>query len=107
MDGTSTGVGPLVFSETTGPGPGTGARSRTSRLLRHLHGSLVPLFPFQKGFGDDDSLNLRGSLADLGELDVAVIAFDRIVFDEAVAAVDLDRLAGHAGRSFGRVQLRH
>ena len=35
------------------------------------------------------------------------MAFDGIVFDEAIAAVDLHRFAGRAGRGLGRVQFRH
>src|SRR5262249_55577702 len=56
---------------------------------------------------DDKALNLAGPLADGGELDVAEELLGRIVFDEAVAAVDLDAVLGRTHGDLARVQLGH
>src|SRR5829696_3833782 len=42
---------------------------------------------------DDEALDLRGALVDLGDLGVAVVALGRELLRVAIAAEDLDRLA--------------
>src|SRR5215207_5223249 len=53
----------------------------------------------QKVSGDDDALDLRGSLVDLEELGVAHQLLDRVLLRVAVAAEDLHRVGGdpHGG----------
>src|SRR5215207_1442599 len=48
--------------------------------------------------GDDEALDLARALVDLGDLGVAVVALGREVLGVAVAAQDLDRLAGPVTR---------
>src|SRR5579862_6535706 len=55
---------------------------------------------------DDETLNLARALADGAQLDVSKIFLGRIVFDEAVPAVDLDALFGGTDSDFTRVELR-
>src|SRR5947209_7673273 len=56
--------------------------------------------------GDQQALDLARPLPDLQDLRVAVEPGDGGLLHEAVAAVDLDGLAGAGHRDFGRVQLR-
>src|SRR6476619_3428162 len=55
---------------------------------------------------DDQALDLAGALVDLGDLGVAVVALGREVLRVAVAAEDLDRLAGPVARHPRGEQLR-
>src|SRR5579872_3555434 len=55
---------------------------------------------------DDEPLDLTRPLVDLGDLRVAVVALDRELLRVAVAAEDLDRLAGLAARHLRREELR-
>src|SRR3954465_14121235 len=55
---------------------------------------------------DHESLDLARPLVDLGDLRVTVVALDGKLLRVAVAAEDLDRLAGHAPRRLRREQLR-
>src|SRR5947208_12796135 len=55
---------------------------------------------------DHEPLDLARPLVDLGDLRVAVVALDRELLRVAVAAEDLDRLAGLAARHLGREELR-
>ena len=52
----------------------------------------------QQRAGDDEPLDLARALVDLGHLRVAVVALDRELLGVAVAAEDLDRLAGPVAR---------
>src|SRR3954447_8502780 len=60
----------------------------------------------QEGAGDDEPLDLARALVDLGHLGVAVVALGRELLRVAVAAEDLDRLAGLAAGDGAREQLR-
>ena len=55
--------------------------------------------------GDEQALDLRGALADLQDLGVAVETADRVFVHEAVAAEDLGRVAGvvHGGVGGGQL----
>src|SRR5439155_22064524 len=55
---------------------------------------------------EHEPLDLARPLVDLGDLRVAVVPLDRELLRVAVAAQDLDRLAGLAPRRLGREQLR-
>src|SRR5215211_401058 len=55
--------------------------------------------------GDEDAHDLAGALADLEDLGVAVEAGDGELLHEAVAAVDLDGVAGGGDGGLGGVQL--
>src|SRR5687768_14791452 len=44
---------------------------------------------------DDQLLDLRGALVDMGDLGVAKIALHLVLLDEAVAAVNLNGVGGH------------
>src|SRR5437588_540787 len=57
--------------------------------------------------GDDELLDLRGSLEDVVDLRVAVPALDWELARVAVAAEDLDRTLGHPHRDLARLELRH
>jgi len=52
----------------------------------------------EQAAGNYEPLNLAGSFVDLGDLGVAEIALGREVLGVAVAAKDLDRLAGPVPR---------
>jgi hypothetical protein len=56
--------------------------------------------------GDHEPLDLARALVDLGDLRVAVVALGGELLRVAVAAEDLDRLAGLAARDGAREQLR-
>src|SRR3954453_10884808 len=56
--------------------------------------------------GDHEALDLARALVDLGDLGVAVVPLGRELLRVAVAAEDLDRLAGLPARDGGREQLR-
>ena len=58
--------------------------------------------PRQQRAGDDQALDLARALVDLGDLGVAVVALGRELLRVAVAAEDLDRLAGPAPRDARR-----
>src|SRR5215211_9465300 len=60
----------------------------------------------QQRAGDHEPLDLARALVDLGDLRVAVVALGRELLRVAVAAEDLDRLAGLAARDRAREQLR-
>src|SRR4051794_5777317 len=68
-------------------------------------GDLVPGSFAQQRAGDDEPLDLAGALVDLGDLGVAVVALDRELLGVAVAAEDLDRLAGDLAGRLGGEQL--
>src|SRR6187549_2643516 len=55
---------------------------------------------------DHHLLDLVGALADREDLGVAIEAADRVLLDEAVAAVDLHRLLGRFDREAAGDQLR-
>src|ERR1700722_13458762 len=57
--------------------------------------------------GDDQTLDLAGSLTDGAELYVAVELFYWIVLDEAVASVHLHCFIAHLHRNFAGHQLGH
>src|SRR6185503_910162 len=57
--------------------------------------------------GDDQALNLAGAFPYRGELHVPEELLGRIVFHEAVAAVNLHAIVGDPHRNFTRIQLRH
>src|SRR3972149_4227517 len=86
--------------------PSASRGPRSSRAWR-LSGAAPGILLLENRFGDDDSLDLRGPLADLRKFHVAVDAFYRVVFDEAVPAVDLHRLRRRAGRRLGGVEFGH
>src|SRR3990172_3594697 len=71
--------------------PSASRGPRSSRAWKFSGAAPGILLP-ENRFGDDDSLDLRGPLADLREFHVAVDAFYRVVLDEAVPAVDLHPL---------------
>src|SRR5436305_1176365 len=52
-------------------------------------------------------LDFTRALADGAQLDVTIELLDRVVLDEAVAAMDLDRLIANSNRHFGREELGH
>ena len=56
---------------------------------------------------DDQALDLAGALADLEDLGVAVVAGDRRLVHEPVAAEDLGGLAGGGDGRLGGVELGH
>src|SRR5262249_46395191 len=60
----------------------------------------------KQGAGDDEALDLARALVDLRDLGVAVVALRRELLRVAVAAEDLDRLAGRPARDGGGEQLR-
>src|SRR5215216_7910613 len=60
----------------------------------------------QQGPRDHQPLDLRRPLVDLGDLGVAVVALGRELLRVAVAAEDLDRLAGLAAGDRAGEQLR-
>src|ERR1700733_12023523 len=62
---------------------------------------------FREVVGDHHALDLAGALVDLGDLRVAEVPLDRELGDVAVAAEDLDPLAGSAVGDVRRVQLGH
>ena len=49
---------------------------------------------FQKLTGDDKPLNFTGSFTDGAELHITIEFFNGIVFDEPIAAMDLESLVG-------------
>src|SRR4051794_41201703 len=59
----------------------------------------------QQATGNHQPLDLAGALVELGDLGVAVVALDGELLRVAVAAEDLDRLAGLASRDRGGEQL--
>src|SRR5271167_85373 len=56
---------------------------------------------------DDQPLDLTGAFANGAQLHIAIELFDGIVFDETVAAVNLDALVGAADSDFAGVELCH
>src|SRR5579883_2670073 len=85
------------------------ARARARRspsTMRTAACCAVKLF-LQQLTRDHKALNLARAFANGAELDVAIELFDRVVLDEAVAAVNLQRLVGHTHRNFRRKQFRH
>src|SRR5262249_4993328 len=60
----------------------------------------------QQAFRDDELLDLRRSLTDRAELDVAVELLHREVLDETVAAMDLDGALGDPHGDLRREVLR-
>ena len=63
--------------------------------------------PRQQAVGDDPHLDFGGTLENLGQPRIAPVALEREILGIAVAAVDLQRLAGDALGHFGGKQLRH
>ena len=57
--------------------------------------------------GNDNPLDLGSSFPDVQELLVSIMAFDGIFLHQAVSAVELDCLVGHAMIHFGAEHLRH
>src|SRR5690606_12106495 len=53
---------------------------------------------------DQHTADLAGAGTDLVQLGIAPQPAGRVVVDVTVATEDLDRLAGHPGRLFGRIQ---
>src|SRR5439155_4861550 len=58
------------------------------------------LFLAKKLTGNHQFLNLAGAFPDGTELHVAIIFLRRIIFDEAIAAVNLNALVGHLHGDF-------
>src|SRR4051794_24145418 len=89
-----------------GSSPQRSLQWRRASAIGSIRSGLVVIAPAtlfagglaQQGAGDDEALDLRRSLVDLGDLRVAVVALGRQVARIAVAAEHLDRLAGHAPR---------
>src|ERR1700735_5466061 len=61
----------------------------------------------QKLASDHQALNFAGAFADGAELDVAIKLLGRIIFDEAVAAVNLHAFVGHADGDFAGIKFCH
>src|SRR5215813_12561013 len=61
----------------------------------------------EKVSGDDELLDLRGPLVELGDLGVAEVPLHGVFRDEAVAAVDLDGVRGHTHGHLGGEELGH
>src|SRR5215213_6847626 len=85
---------------------GAGAHSEATGV-----GGRRPASPAARGLaeqrpGDHEPLDLARALVDLRDLRVAVIALGGELLGVAVAAEDLDRLAGLAARDRAREQLR-
>src|SRR6266581_4014648 len=77
--------------------------SRTgSSRLRMARGGL----PLEDVARDHQPLDLARAFVDLGDLRVSVVALDRELLRVAVAAEDLDRLAGLAARHLRGEELR-
>src|SRR5207244_585039 len=57
--------------------------------------------------GNDKALDFARAFADRRQLDVAEVLLGRIVFHEAVAAVNLHAVVGGLHGDFARVQLGH
>src|ERR1700758_4497554 len=76
------------------------SRGPTSRIF-----TAVGVISGSEGAGDHHLLHLVGALADREDLRVAVEPADRVLLDEAVAAVDLHRLLGGAHRKPAALQL--
>src|SRR5438128_2053923 len=76
---------------------------------RHLRTGPRTSFPYflPRICRDDQSLDFAGAFADGAQLDVPIVLLGRVVFHEAVAAEDLDRLVGHAYRHLAGVELGH
>ena len=85
------GFGAPVFDQRGGAGEARGSPA-----------SMASTVTFQQLARDDQALNFAGAFADGAELDVAIELLDRIIFDEAVAAVDLDGFVGDARRRIRR-----
>ena len=66
-----------------------------------LRGRLVDVARQQHLFGDHQALDLAGALVELHDLRVAHQFLDRVLLDEAVAAVDLDGVDGDLHRRVG------
>src|ERR1700737_1825490 len=86
------------------------------KVSRRLGEANAPVSETRRGFrsylatqqaGDQHPLHLGRPLADLIDLHIAPVARDRIVLDETVAAVDLNRLVCRALGGLRRVQLAH
>src|SRR6266849_2885077 len=61
----------------------------------------------EKVSGDDELLDLGRPLVELGDLGVPEVPLHRVFRDEAVAAVDLDGVRGHAHGHLGGEELGH
>src|SRR6476469_7898688 len=84
------------------------AMARASPLrTRSASGAETGTSGSQKLTGDHQPLDLAGTLADGGELDVAEVLLGRVVLDEPVAAEDLDRVLGGTDRDLGGIELGH
>src|ERR1700691_5436625 len=57
--------------------------------------------------GDSGQLHIRCAFVDLPDLGIAVVLLDRVVLDKAIAAKNLDRLAGDALGHLGGKVLAH
>ncbi len=57
--------------------------------------SLVPYLSLQQVPGDGEALGFRGTLVDLGDLGVSVVALYGVFLGEPVPAVDLYGFPGH------------
>src|SRR5690349_24498072 len=75
-------------------------RRRKLEWLRAANEPHPPRSAFQQLTGDHQPLDFAGAFAYGAELDVAVELLHRIVFDEAVAAVDLNGVVADANRDF-------
>src|ERR1700710_1793224 len=105
---------PSPGREEIGPPGESDGRGRLLRLAllgglslrvgrRHVFG----LARDQHFFGDDQALDLAGPLVELHDLCVAHQFLDRVLLDEAVAAVDLDGVGGDLHRRVGGEALGH
>ena len=67
----------------------------------------LDLVAFQQVLGDHQSLDFVCSFADYHQRCVAVVAFQWLVFHEAVAAVNAHGVEGHFGADFAGVEFCH
>ena len=86
---------------------GTHSSHHQTRRFSIFLGADLGSLTFEQLSGDDHALNFAGAFADGAKFHVAVKLFRRIIFDEAVAAVNLDALVRAAHGDFAGVKFRH
>ena len=85
---------------------GTDPQTRPRERLQPRQRNSITAHCFtEQGTSDDEPLDLARALVDLGDLGVAVVALRRELLGVAVAAEDLDRLAGLAAGDRGGEEL--
>ena len=89
------------------PRPARRCGALTRKIWESSLGGMPLLFLAEELAGNDQLLNFARAFPYCAELNIAIELFRRIVFDEPVAAMDLDALVGHADGYFAGEQLGH